>query len=334
MVGCTGPALTGAEAALFAEADPFGFILFGRNCDTPDQVRDLVAALRTAVGRADAPILIDQEGGRVARLGPPHWPCLPAVRGLGALAERDAAVGRRAAWLHGRLTAAMLAPLGITVACAPVCDVPRPDADPVIGDRAPGTDPLLVGQIAGAIADGLVAGGVLPVIKHIPGHGRARADSHVARPQVTDSRDELARSDFLPFRVLADRPLAMVAHVVFTAYDAAAPASVSATVIADAIRCDIGFDGLLISDDLAMGALDGAAADRAAACLAAGCDVALYCSGDPADTAAIAARVPLLSDASLTRWQRAQSWVKRIEPDDVARLTREFETLMTARPDP
>ncbi|MDE1146351.1 MAG: beta-N-acetylhexosaminidase [Azospirillaceae bacterium] len=301
--GCTGPVLTDAERALFAKAGPLGFILFRRNCQTPEQVATLTAALRDSVGRPDAPILIDQEGGRVARLRPPHWPSLPPAGRVGAVADDELAA--EAAWLHGRLLAAMLAPLGIDVDCAPVADVPQSGAHDVIGDRAFALDPSRVARLAGAQAEGLLAGGVLPVVKHIPGHGRAGADSHKELPRVTADLDTLAAVDFPPFQELAGLPLAMVAHVLYTAVDADRPSSVSPVVIAEIIRGRIGFDGLLISDDLEMEALSGTVPERAAATLAAGCDVALHCNGTVAEMAAVAAVVPHLTPESQARWARA-----------------------------
>ena len=283
ILGCAGPELSAAEREFFGRADPLGFILFARNCETPEQVRDLVAALRATVGRADAPVLIDQEGGRVQRLGPPHWPALPTGRAYATLAETDFAAATTAAKLHGRLLAADLAPLGITVDCAPVADILRPETHEVIGDRAYGPDPEQVGLLAEAVCVGLLAGGVLPVIKHIPGHGRAGVDSHAELPVVETSREELNRTDFVPFRRLAAMPWAMSAHVVYTAVDGDNPASTSTLAIRRLIRRDIGFGGILISDDIGMQALQGGMAERARACLAAGCDLTLHCSGDMAE---------------------------------------------------
>ncbi|MBB6251273.1 beta-N-acetylhexosaminidase [Nitrospirillum iridis] len=302
--GCTGPVLTEAERSLFAATNPLGFILFRRNCETPEQVAALTTALRDSVGRPDAPILIDQEGGRVARLRPPHWPSLPPAGRVGAIADADLA--QEAAWLHGRLLAATLAPLGIDVDCAPVADVPQAGAHDVIGDRAFGHDPAWVALLAQAQANGLMAGGVLPVVKHLPGHGRALADSHKELPRVTADLATLDAIDFAPFKALADLPLGMVAHILFTAVDADRPSSISPTVIRDIVRGRIGFDGLLISDDLAMEALSGTVAERAVAVLAAGCDVALHCNGTVAEMAAVAALMPPLTPEAQARWARAQ----------------------------
>ncbi|WP_448187716.1 beta-N-acetylhexosaminidase [Azospirillum sp. sgz301742] len=308
ILGCAGTTLSDDERALYTRADPLGFILFRRNCETPEQVRALVAAMRKAVGRPDAPVLIDQEGGRVARLRPPHWPSNPPARIFGELAERDRAAGREAAWINGRLLAHALADVGITVDCAPVCDVPVEGAHDVIGDRAFARDPALVAELARATCEGLLAGGVLPVVKHLPGHGRAFADSHAELPVVDAPRADLEATDFAPFRNLADMPLGMVAHVVLKTVDPFRPSSTSPTVIADIVRGpSIGFDGLLFSDDLSMGALSGNAGERTAAVLAAGCDVALHCNGNMAEMVQVAAAAPILSYAAAQRWARAQA---------------------------
>lgn len=304
--GCAGLQLTPQEQRFFQEADPFGFILFRRNCHSPEQVRALVAALRRCVGRAEAPVLIDQEGGRVARLRPPHWSEQPPARRFGELAQRDAAAGHQAAYCNARLQGGLLRDLGITINCAPVCDVPAPDSHDIIGDRAFAADPVLVASLAEAACQGLLAGGVLPVIKHIPGHGRARVDSHEALPVVDAPWSALVDTDFAPFRALAGWPLGMVAHVVYRAVDPLAPASISATVIARVIREHLGFDGLLFSDDLSMQALEGGMDQRAQAVLAAGCDIVLHCNGDADEMAAVAAVVPPLSAAACQRWCQAE----------------------------
>ncbi|ACI98450.1 beta-N-acetylhexosaminidase [Rhodospirillum centenum] len=328
--GCAGPDLTAQERAFFREADPFGFILFRRNAETPEQVRRLTGDLRDAVGR-DAPVLIDQEGGRVARLRPPHWPEFPAARRIGDLAERDPEAGARAAWLDGRLLAHMLADVGIDVDCAPVADLPVPGSHDVIGDRAFGADPGLVARLARAQAEGLLAGGVLPVVKHLPGHGRASADSHRELPVVTAERAVLEATDFAPFRALSDLPCGMAAHVVYTAVDPAMPASTSAAVIRTVIRGWIGFQGLLFSDDLSMQALSGGPGERARAVLAGGCDVALHCNGVLAEMLEIAAAAPHLSEAGAVRWGRAAALRDAVEPADAGALRREFDALLAAR---
>lgn len=289
ILGCSGPVLTRAEKAFFADARPWGFILFGRNIETPDQVRTLVAALRAAVGRSDAPVLIDQEGGRVQRLGPPHWGRYPPGRAYGVLGDSDLLHRREIARLGGRLIAHDLAALGVNVDCAPVLDIPAPDGHAVIDDRAYGEAPDDVALLGRAFAEGLIAGGVLPVVKHIPGHGRARADSHQELPVVETAWDDLDAHDFAPFKALSDMPMAMTAHVVYADIDPKRPATTSKRVIRRAIRGAIGFDGLLMSDDLSMKALSGGLRDRAEAALAAGCDVVLHCNGDMAEMKAVAA---------------------------------------------
>ncbi len=277
VLGCSGERLTASERDLFAAADPVGFILFRRNCSSPDQVRDLVGSLRGCVGRADAPVLIDQEGGRVARLRPPHWRHYPSAARLGSLPDPAAATAAR---LGARLIADDLARLGITVDCLPVLDIPAAGADPVIGDRAYGSDPELVARLAGAACAGLLEGAVLPVLKHIPGHGRARVDSHHACPLVETSYEELANTDFAPFRALAAMPWAMTAHIVYSAIDPTGPATLSSRVVTEVIRGEIGFDGVLVSDDLSMRALGGGLGERTRQALATGCDLALHCNGD------------------------------------------------------
>jgi beta-N-acetylhexosaminidase len=327
--GCAGTVLDPAEAVFFSDADPLGFILFRRNCNTPAQVATLVRDLRASVGRPDAPVLIDQEGGRVARMRPPHWPAHPPMGVIGALALRDRAAGREAAWINGRLLAHMLTEVGVTVDCAPVCDVPVDGAHDIIGDRAFGRDPELVADLARATADGLMAGGVLPVIKHIPGHGRAFADSHAELPVVDAPRAALEATDFAPFRALADLPLAMVAHVVLKAIDPTAPASTSAIVMRDVVRGPaIGFDGLLFADDLSMNALAGDVRTRAKAVLAAGNDIVLHCNGVLDEMQAVAEVVPPMSYAAAQRWARAQAMRGVPKPADVVELTNRLSKLL------
>lgn len=285
ILGCAGLELTDAEIAFFREAKPWGFILFRRNVDTPDQVRRLTSALRETVGREDAPILIDQEGGRVQRLRPPYWPKYPPGRAYGR-ATNDPIERRGLARLGGQLIAHDLRSLGINVDCVPVLDVPQPGAHDIIGDRAYGEDPATIATLGRAAAEGLLAGGVLPVIKHIPGHGRAMADSHHDLPVVDAVREDLERIDFAPFRSNSDMPAAMTAHVVYTAIDRKRPATGSRKVN-KVIRRDIGFDGLLMTDDLSMKALSGTFDERARDAVAAGCDVVLHCNGDMAEMAAV-----------------------------------------------
>ncbi len=312
IAGCSGPALTPDEAAFFRDADPWGFILFRRNVDTPEQVRALCSSLRAIVGRADAPILIDQEGGRVQRMGPPHWPKYPSGSTYGRLHANDPLVQRELARLGARLIAHDLRSVGITVDCLPVLDVPSPGAHDIIGDRAYGRTPGEVGVLGRAAAEGLLAGGVLPVVKHMPGHGRAGADSHLALPVVEASREELERHDFAPFRMLTDMPLAMTAHVVYTALDPERPATTSRIVMDEIIRGHIGYDGLVMTDDLSMHALSGSFRDRAEAAFDAGCDMALHCNGSMDEMSAVAEAAPILSGDSL---RRANAALARIAHD-------------------
>ena len=316
--GCAGPRLSADEAAFFAEVNPWGFILFKRNVETPDQVRRLTDALRACVGRPDAPILIDQEGGRVQRLGPPHWPVYPPGRAYGTLAGNDPLLRREITRLGARLIAHDLAALGINVDCVPVLDVPQAGAHDIIGDRAYGQTPEEVAYLGRAAAEGLIAGGVLPIIKHIPGHGRALADSHLDLPVVDASREALSSVDFAPFRVLSDMPMAMTAHVVYAAIDPRRPATTSRRAIREVIRGEIGFSGLLMSDDLSMKALSGDFAERTRASLAAGCDVVLHCNGDMAEMKPIAEACRPLSGLSRRRAEAALARLARNpEPFDV-----------------
>jgi beta-N-acetylhexosaminidase len=305
ILGASGLSLTPEVAAFFAHHRPCGFILFKRNIDNPEQVRALVDAMRQAAQNPDALVLIDQEGGRVARLRPPHWREYPTCATFGAIHARDAKTGLEAARLGARLIADDLLNLGINVDCLPVLDVPLEGAHDVIGDRAYGRTPAIVTALGRAAAEGLMEGGVLPVIKHIPGHGRAMADSHHDLPIVTASRAELDAQDFPPFAALNAMPLAMTAHVIFTAIDAQNPATTSQIVIRDIIRGQMGYDGLLMSDDLSMKALSGSFAERRAQSLAAGCDVVLHCNGDMAEMTAIAEGCPEMGAEAHRRFTAA-----------------------------
>jgi beta-N-acetylhexosaminidase len=279
VLGCSGPRLTDEERRFFAGLRPLGFILFARNCESPAQVMELASDLRAATACAEAPVMIDQEGGRVARLKGPHWRHPPPANRFGQIFDREPAAAREAARINARLIADDLAPMGIDVDCAPVLDLPAADAHDIIGDRAFSDRPEPMAALARAFCEGLTAGGVAPVIKHIPGHGRARADSHVTLPVVEASERDLEARDWRPFRQLNDIPWAMTAHVLYRALDAERPATISPKVISRVIRGAIGFDGALISDDIGMAALGGSFAERAAASLEAGCDVVLHCSG-------------------------------------------------------
>jgi beta-N-acetylhexosaminidase len=328
IVGLGGPLLTPGERAYLAAVDPWGVILFARNVADPLQLRRLTAAIRDAIGRPDAPILVDQEGGRVQRLGPPNWPAYPSAGVIARLHGRDPAAGLEAARLAARLIASDLTRVGITVACLPVLDLPVAGADAVIGERAYGSDAGAVAALGRAAAEGVLAGGCLPVIKHIPGHGRARCDSHFELPRVETPAGILARTDFAPFRALSDMPLAMTAHVVFSAIDPNLPATVSPAIIGRVIRGEIGFDGLLMSDDLSMGALAGSIGERACRAIEAGCDVALHCSGDGAEMAALAASVPPLAGRSLERARRALACAREPEAVDLDRKRARLDALV------
>ncbi len=311
--GCVGPNLSDEEAAFFSENDPLGFILFARNCQNPEQIRRLTADLRAAVGRQDAPVLMDHEGGRVQRLAPPQWRKVPAAAAFGRLAEADLSAAVEAATLNGQLMALELAAIGVDVNCVPCLDITDPAGHQVIGDRAFAADGAVVARLGRAQADGLTRGGVLPVIKHMPGHGRATVDSHLELPVVTASREALSGHDFQPFTELADLPLGMTAHVLYPVLDADYPATLSRNIIARVIRGLIGFDGLLFTDDLSMQALGGEIGKRAADALAAGCDVALHCNGEMAEMQAVASACRPLSKDGQRRWQRAQDWRQTAE---------------------
>ncbi len=305
ITGVSGPELTAAEREFITAERPWGFILFKRNIETPAQVILLVRELRAAIGNPDAPVLIDQEGGRVQRLGPPNWPVYPPGAAFGVLYDIDRAAGVTAARLSARLMAADLVELGVTVDCLPLADVPVAGADAVIGDRAYGTEPDKVAAIARAVTEGLEQGGILPVLKHIPGHGRATADTHFRLPKVDTPKAELERTDFAAFQPLAELPMAMTAHVVFSALDPAQPATTSATIIRQVIRGVIGFQGLLMSDDVSMNALAGSIAERTRAIVAAGCDMVLHCNGKLDEMREVARETPELSGRALERARRA-----------------------------
>ncbi|MBO0717234.1 MAG: beta-N-acetylhexosaminidase [Rhizobiales bacterium] len=327
ITGLAGASLTTAERQFVQDAVPWGLILFKRNVTTPDALRRLIGEFRAAVGR-QAPILVDQEGGRVQRLGPPQWPAYPPGAAYGAVFERDPDAGLRAARLGARLIANDLAELGIDVDCAPVADVPAAGADPVIGDRAYGADPAKVAALAGAFADGLTEGGVLPVLKHLPGHGRATADSHKRLPVVTADQATLDATDFAAFRPLCGLPLGMTAHVVFTAVDPVAPATTSANIVKHVIRDSIGFTGLLMSDDISMGALSGSLSERTRAAIAAGCDVVLHCNGALSEMVEVASEAPVLAGNAAHRAAAALAARKPSASFDVAASRAELAQLL------
>jgi len=328
ITGTSGTTLTPDERSFIAAERPWGFILFRRNIENPAQVTSLIGQMREAAGVADAPVLVDQEGGQVQRFRPPHWLNYPAGAAFGRLYDIDASLGLKAATLSARLIADDLWPMGVTVDCLPLADVPVPGADAVIGDRAYGAEPRKVAAIARAVTDGLEHGGILPVLKHIPGHGRATADSHLRLPIVDTPKSELERTDFAAFKPLADLPMAMTAHVVFSALDPAQPATTSATMIERVIRGLIGFQGLLISDDVGMNALAGSIAERSRALIAAGCDMILHCSGKLDEMRDVAREAPELSGKALTRARRALAARKPPQPFDRAAAREELDALI------
>ncbi len=305
--GLAGTALSERERCFLADARPCGVILFKRNCETGEQLRALTSSLREIDGDANFPILIDQEGGRVQRLGPPYWRRYPPARLFAVMHGGASEKALAAAYAGARLIAHDLGEVGINVNCAPVLDVPAPGSHDIIGDRAYASEAAAVTAFGRAVAQGFLDGGVLPVIKHIPGHGRAGADSHLSLPRIEATIDELTRIDFVPFKALKDLPVAMTAHVLLTAVDAQRPASASPAVIDGVIRGAIGFDGLLICDDLSMGALSGGLAERTRAVLDAGCDAALHCNGNMTEMEAVASQSAPLSGLALARYEKALS---------------------------
>ncbi|MGV8930302.1 MAG: beta-N-acetylhexosaminidase [Brevundimonas sp.] len=328
--GCSGHRLTEAERTFFAEARPWGFILFRRNIDSPEQVRFLTDELRDSIGDADAPVLIDQEGGRVQRMGPPHWSRYPPGAAF-LRATNDVQTARELVRLGARLMAHDLREVGINVDCAPVLDVPVPGAHDIIGDRAYAQDPATVAQLGRAAAEGLLAGGVLPVVKHMPGHGRAFADSHHALPVVHADLATLDDWDFAPFKALSDMPLAMTAHVVFDAIDPKSPATTSKKAL-KLMRAGLGFNGLIMTDDLSMKALSGTLRQRAEASLKAGCDVVLHCNGDLAEMRQVAEGVGKLKGKAGKRAAAALARIVReVEPLDPFEARIRFDAMMTGR---
>ena len=291
-----GLSLSAAEKDLFSTEKPFGLILFARNVDTPNQLRALIDDFRDVVGRADAPVLVDQEGGRVQRLRPPYWFQAPALSKFGELFDIDPGLGERAAVLATDIIIDDLKSVGFNVNCSPCLDLPRPETSNVIGDRALHKDIGILSRLGAVIADRYIERGILPVMKHLPGHGRATVDSHHDLPTVSVSREELQKSDFQPFKALNALPWAMTAHIVFDQIDPDNPATQSKTIIQDVIRGDIGFQGLLLSDDLNMNALKGSIGERAEAAYEAGIDILLHCSGDISEMRDIAPRIPHMSE--------------------------------------
>ncbi|PRY26615.1 beta-N-acetylhexosaminidase [Aliiruegeria haliotis] len=325
ILGCEGTRLSAAEATFFGEAQPWGFILFARNVDSPEQLRALTADLRGSVGWK-APVLIDQEGGRVQRMRPPHWrlwhPPLDQMRRVGSL---EAAA--RSMFLRHRLIAQELSDVGIDVNCAPAADIARTQTHPFLYNRCFGEDAASVVTGARAAAEGLFAGGVLPVVKHIPGHGRARNDSHKDLPRVDATAEALRDEDFAPFAALRDLPMAMTAHLLYTAFDAARPATQS-DVMVRLIRNEIGFDGLLMTDDLSMEALSGSVGQRAAASVAAGCDLVLHCNGELEEMRAVVEAAGAMSASAEARAERALAHRKAPDPIDIPAVEAELADLL------
>lgn len=326
ILGCEGLTLSDDERAFFKKHQPLGFILFARNIDTPEQVKALVQALKDCVEHEDVPVLIDQEGGRVARLKPPHWPEFPPAEDFVNLASHDLQMGTRACKLNAQMIAYELTELGINTNCAPVADLRIKDAHDIIGDRAFGSDPMRVVALAGAQAQGLLAGGVMPVLKHIPGHGRALVDSHLELPTVDADMPTLIRNDFMPFQMLADLPMGMTAHVKYEAIDAEEVATLSRKAI-DVIRKRIGFAGLLMTDDMSMKALSSDMAGNTAKALEAGCDVVLHCNGKMDEMQVICDAATELSKDALARVDAAFETIADAEPADIEALRSELKSL-------
>jgi len=327
ITGLAGTKLLDEERQFLREARPFGLILFKRNIESKAQVTEFVSeALHELT--PEALVLVDQEGGRVQRFAPPHWPAYPPGAVFGKLYDRDPKFGLAAARLGARLMASDLLPLGVNTDCVPLADVPVVGSDRVIGDRAYGETPEKVSAIAGAVAEGIAAGGMLPVLKHIPGHGRANADSHLKLPVVDADRATLDAADFAAFRPLKKLPLGMTAHVVFTAFDPVLPATTSPIMIREVIRGSVGFEGLLMGDDVSMGALSGSIAERARASLSAGCDLVLHCNGNMDEMRQVAAEAPELAGEALKRAQRALNARRQPEALDIEAARREFAAMI------
>lgn len=331
IVGIAGPELLAAERDLIAATRPLGFILFKRNCDSPDQISALTAALRAAVDDPAAPVLIDQEGGRVRRLQGPPWHDAPAAATFARLPDPEA--GARAAWLNSRLIADDLSWIGVDVDCVPCLDLSFPETHEAIGDRSYGTDVATVVRLGGAAAAGLKAGGVRPVMKHLPGHGRATVDSHDALPVVEADVDTLLSTDFAPFASLTDQiALGMTGHLMFPAIDPLWPSTLSPTIVHDVIRGHIGFDGLLLSDDLSMQALAGEVGERAYGAIAAGCDIALHCNGRFDEMRAVLDACGHMSAAADRRWALAQQGIAAPEAFDRQAAQQELASLLASLP--
>ncbi len=328
--GCEGTVLSKQEKAFFRESDPIGFILFSRNCDHPGQVSKLVTDLRDCVGRADAPVLIDQEGGRVQRLGPPHWRKAPAARDLVTAVTNNSPDNiHEAVKLNARIIAHELFRLGITVDCLPLLDIPQPGAHDVIGDRAFGVDAGQTAELGKAVCDGLLEGGVLPVMKHIPGHGRSMEDSHKSLDVVVAPRDLLDKTDFAPFKALANTPWAMTAHLIYNALDPDNPATHSSIILNDLIRTDFKYDGILLSDDVSMNALSGSIGERTLRAIEAGCDIALHCNGKMEEMLDVAANTGAMSAAANARIEHGEQMRLQAQSPDAFDLESALARLNT-----
>jgi len=329
--GCSGTELTSEERDFFSISNPFGFILFGRNIETPNQVRELVASLRDSISRKDVPVFIDKEGGRVTRLKPPHWSKLPSMHTLGELYKKDKASGKKAIQLHSLITAYRLIDLGINGNCAPVLDLKIDGANNVIGDRSFGYDPLHVASCAKIVMETFLSCGVFPVIKHIPGHGRVTLDPHFDLPYVDTDISTLETEDFIPFRELTNAPMAMNCHVVFNSLDDKRPVSLSPKVHKEIIRGKLNYNGLIFSDDLAMGALKIPLESRGIEALNAGADIIMYCSGVLSEMKKINKNLPDISTESVKRWNIAKSKVNKTANDvdiDLPEMENKFQSYL------
>ncbi len=329
ILGSSGLVLTAGETEFFRAQRPWGFILFARNISDADQVRNLVASMRASIGNESAPVFIDVEGGRVQRIRQPMAPDYPSASELGALYRSDKVAGLRATWLMSRLHAFDLSRLGITADCLPVLDIPVRGAHDVIGNRAYGHDPEIVTAMGKAAAEGLLAGGVLPVVKHVPGHGRALVDSHKVLPVVDASVEQLRSIDFAPFLALNKLPMAMTAHVIYSALDANEPATTSRNILHNIVRGEMAYDGLIMSDDVSMQALSGDFESRTDAIFAAGCDVVLHCNGVMEEMQAVAGKTSALSGVALERAERALKMAGKLDDTAENSAREEFAALFS-----
>jgi len=325
--GLAGLELTPDERAFFRDADPWGFIVFARNIETPKQLARLTMSLRDCVGR-DAPVLIDQEGGRVRRLRPPHWREMLPAQPYGELYLREPEAAIEAVRLNHHLMAQEMRAVGVDVDCVPCLDLRVPGADAIIGDRAFGDTPQPIIDLGRAAMEGVMAGGVAPIIKHIPGHGRASVDSHLELPVVDADADLLRETDFAPFKALSDAPMAMTAHIIYSAIDADNPATTSTDMVQGIIRSELGFDGLLMTDDLSMKALSGSFRDRAEASLRAGCDMLLHCNGDMTEMCAVAEATVQLAGRGLERADGALEARGKAQPIDAQETESRLDGLL------